>query len=115
MEMQDTFGMTPTLIQRWIAADHPAVVDIPAEDGGRALLVFTDPERAETFRTETGRFPDSEGFEVEAVDLDGFRTIIDVWGFERVGLWGLDPEILSELDAEVFIAILEDAEAREEA
>lgn len=79
METQDTVVVRPTIIERWIEADHPAVVDVPALEGGRTLLVFVDPEEAETFRSETGRFPPSEGFDLETVDLDGIRTITETW------------------------------------
>lgn len=110
MEKQDVIRMAPTLIQRWVSADHPGVMDISAPDGHRAPVVFMNPEQAEEFRTETGAYPDSEGFEVEAVDTDGLSTVTELWGFELVALRGPEPNTISFWDAEEFIEMLEEGD-----
>ncbi len=110
--MEDThYVVTPTIIRR---VDHGArtltVIDVPEEETGeRALLVFMNPEQAETFRADTGSYPASEGFEVGAVDVDGLEVICQVWGFGRVALRGPEPDYVSWFDADAFCEMLEPA------
>ena len=88
-EMQETYMVTPHVIERWVIADKVEVAGVAQPSGaGRALLVFASEENAETFRTETGLYPASEGFEVVAVDLDGVRNLVRTLGFETVALCG---------------------------
>ncbi len=108
--MEDTtYVVTPTIIRRVDRGERTlTVIDVPEEETGeRALLVFMNEDQAEAFRADTGRYPDSEGFEVGAVDLDGLEVICQVWGFKRVALRGPEPEAVSVLDAEAFCEMLE--------
>ncbi len=107
--MEDTIYVTPTIIRRVRRAERTLeVMAVPDDENGEhALLVFMDERQAETFRADTGCYPDSEGFEVGAVDLDGLEVICEVWGFKRVALRGPEPEALSVLDAEAFCEMLE--------
>jgi hypothetical protein len=109
--VEDTIYVTPTIIRRVSHAERTLeVMHVPeAETGERALLVFMNPEQADTFRADTGRYPASEGFEVGAVDLDGLEAICAVWGFQRVALRGPEPEAVSFVDVEEFVAMLEPA------
>jgi hypothetical protein len=113
--MEDTYGITPHLIERWAIADKVEVAgvthpDTSAAKGERSLLVFADEEKAETFRRGTGLYPASEGFEVVAVDAAGLRNVIEVWGYESVALCGLEPGGGADcFDAGAFCELLEDS------
>jgi hypothetical protein len=43
------------------------------------------------------------------VDPDGLEAICAVWGFERVALRGPEPEAVSFVNVEEFVAMLEPA------
>jgi hypothetical protein len=108
--MQDTIQVTPTLIRR-VLPDRIEIADVPsAVAEGRALLVFLNEEQAEAFRRETGSFPSSEGFIAQATNLEGLKAIQLVWKFERVAMRGPEPDVVSEYDADEFMAMLEGAE-----
>ncbi len=111
MTRADEFIVRPALISRK-TGERIELAGIPASTGERALLVFASPEQAETFRAETGRFSAEEGFNVRPADLDGLETVIEVWGYKHVALRGPEPDTISELDAETFIAMLEEAGAQ---
>ncbi len=66
-----------------------------------------DEDQAEAFRAETGRFPASEGFTVDATDLEDLKAILWAWKLKRIALRGPEPETVSELDADTFCAMLE--------
>jgi hypothetical protein len=83
---------------------------VPGKGGQRALLVFLNEEQAEAFRRETGSFPSSEGFIAQATNLEGLKAIQLVWKFPRVAMRGPEPDVVSEYDADDFIAMLECAE-----
>ena len=108
-EHTEYFYVTPTIIKRArLAEDKLEVVGLPDDETGeRALLVFMNPEQAETFRADTGRYPASEGFEVGNVDRDGLEAICEVWGYQRVALRGPEPEAVSVLETDEFIGMLE--------
>src|SRR5215217_9121282 len=90
--MADTYIVTPHIIERWVIADKVEMAAAPHPDGGEsALLMFTSDAAAETFRTETGKYPACEGFEVVAVDHDGLRNIIRTWGYCSLAVCGLEP------------------------
>jgi hypothetical protein len=110
--VEDAISVTPTIIKRVRHAERALeVVSVPEQETGeRALLVFMDEDQAEAFRTDTGRYPASEGFEVGAVDVEGLAAICAVWGFGRVGLRGPEPEAVSFMDAEEFCEMLEPGE-----
>ena len=110
--MTEYFYVTPTIIKRIDLGERKlTVVDLPdQETGERALLVFMNPEQAETFRADTARCPASEGFEVGNVSRDGLKAICEVWGYKRVALRGPEPEAVSVLGTEEFIGMLELAE-----
>ena len=83
---------------------------MPSEDAeGRALLVFMNEEQAEAFRRDTGSFPASEGFIVQATGLEVLKAIQLVWKFPRVALRGPEPGAVTEYDADEFIAMLEES------
>jgi hypothetical protein len=108
--MQDTYTVTPTIIERWVIADKVEVAGVPHpdDDGEVALLVFTNTEQAEAFRAATGLYPASEGCEVVAVDVDGLRNIIGLWGYSTIALCGLEPGGGADcFDAEAFCELLE--------
>ena|SRR5215210_5553234 len=114
--MQDTYIITPHLIERWVIADKVEVVGITHPDTGegipgeRALLVFASEEKAETFRRRWGLYPASEGYEVVAVDVDGLRNVIRTLGYETVALCGLEADGGADcLGAEAFCEMLEDS------
>ena len=107
--MQETIQVTPTLIRR-VLPDKIEIADVPGEGGQRALLVFLNEEQAEAFRRETGSFPASEGFIAQATSLEGLKAIQLVWKFPRVVLRGPEPDVVSEYDADEFMAMLEAAE-----
>ena len=107
--MQDTIQVTPTLIRR-VLPGKIEIADVPSAGGQRALLVFLNEEQAEAFRRETGSFPASEGFIAQATNLEGLKAIQLVWKFPRVAMRGPEPDVVSEYDADDFIAMLEGAE-----
>ena len=107
--MRDTIQVTPTLI-RLVLPGKIEIADVPGEGGQRALLVFLNEEQAEAFRRETGSFPASEGFIAQATNLEGLKAIQLVWKFPRVAMRGPEPDVVSEYDADDFIAMLEGAE-----
>jgi hypothetical protein len=85
--MDDEARIRLTLICR----DHGILelADFPAVGGGnRALLVFCDPERAENFRSATGAYPDSEGFEVWNVSQEKLREAVEATSYQNVALLG---------------------------
>ncbi len=106
----DTYIITPHIIERWVIADKVEVVDAThPDDGERALLVFTDEDKAETFRREAGKYPAEEGFEVVAVDHEGLRNIVRTWGFRTIALVGLASDGGADgFDAEGFCEMLEE-------
>ena len=110
--MEGTIELTPTIIRRVRHAEQKLqVVSVPHEEsGGEALVVFMNEEQAEAFRADTGSYPASEGFEVGAVDLEGIRAILTVWGFARVALWGPEQNVVSDFEAEDFVDMLESVE-----
>jgi hypothetical protein len=107
--VRDTIELTPTINRRVSHAERKLqVVSVPYEEtDGRALLVFMNPEEAEAFRTQTGSYPASEGFEVGAIDVEGLKAILAVWGFEHVALWGPEPDTVSYFGADDFASMLE--------
>ena len=107
--MQDTIQVTPTLLRR-VLPNKIEIADVPSEGGQRALLVFLNEEQAEAFRRETGSFPAAEGFIAQATNLEGLKAIQLVWKFPRVVLRGPEPDVVSEYDADEFMAMLEGAE-----
>lgn len=112
--MQEAVMVAPTVIHKpMIEQDKLGIVDIPNPGGERALLVFSNPEQVEEFRAKTGDYPESEGFEVAAVGLDGLRAIIEVWGFEHVALRGPEPDTVSHFQADTFLWILQLSERGE--
>jgi hypothetical protein len=110
--MSEYIYVSPTIIKRArLAEDKLDVVGLPDDETGeRALLVFMNPEQADTFRADTGSYPASEGFGVRKVNRDGLEAICEVWGYKRVALRGPEPEAVSVLEAEEFIGMLELAE-----
>ena len=103
--------ITPTLIFR-VASGRIEIVDVLV-DGERALLVFMNPEQAETFRRETGCYPESEGFKVSAVHPGGVQSIAEAASLAHVALRGPESDAVNIFDAVTFGEIL--AEAFEEA
>ena len=105
------FTIYPALISR--KTDKTIeLAGIPASgsaQGERALLVFSSPEQAERFRAETDRFPASEGWNVKRADLDGLRTVIEVFGYKHVALRGPEPDTIGEFGADEFVALVEEA------
>jgi hypothetical protein len=112
--MTETPTVTPTLIRRVGEGRPPELVGLDdAQEEGRALLVFVDPEAAEAFRDEAGCYSEDEGFRVGGVDLEGLKAIVWAFKYERVALRGpvLEgdlPEAISFFDAEDFVSFLED-------
>lgn len=76
------------------------------EDGEWALLVFKNPELAETWRTDNNCYPASEGFTAVAITLGDLEATCESCGLPSVALRGLKPDTLGVLDAEEFIALL---------
>jgi len=74
-----------------------------------------DEEQAETFRADTGSYPSSDGFEVGAVDVEGLKAILAIWGFDHVALRGPEENVASFLDSGEFVEMLESAEPIETA
>ncbi len=108
--MQDTIRVRPTLIRR-VLPGKIEIAGVPSARGeGRALLVFLNEEQAEAFRRETGCFPASEGFVAQATDLEGLKAIQLVWKFPRVAMRGPEPDVVSEYEADDFVAMLKGAE-----
>ena len=108
--------MTPTIVRR-VCRDEDGrdvaleIVSVPHEGtGGEALVVFMNPEQAEAWRVEHDCYPASEGFKVVNVDVDGLKSIFEVWGFEAVALWGPEPDIVSDFGTGEFVAMLESVE-----
>ncbi len=108
--MEGTYNVTPHVIERWQIADAPEYVSVPdREHGGRGLLVFTNEEEAEAFRTATGKYPPGEGFEVVYVDHEGLRNLIRMMGVRSVAVVGLEPGGgAGGFDAEGFCDLLEE-------
>ena len=52
----------------------------------------------------------SEGFVAQATNLEGLKAIQLVWKFPRVAMRGPEPDVVSEYDADEFVAMLEGAE-----
>ena len=114
MAEQTTYLVTPHIVERWgwKDADLVEVASAPYPDGSGAcaLLVFANENEAESFRAETGRFPASEGFEFVAVDVDGLRNVIGLWGYRAIALCGLEPGGGADFfGAEAFCEMLEDS------
>ena len=108
--MEDTYTITPHVIERWVIADKVEVAGVPHPDssGEVALLVFANEDEAEGFRAVAGKYPESEGFKVAAVDHEGLRNIIELWGYKRLAVCGLEPGGGADLfDAEGFCVLLE--------
>ncbi len=79
------------------------------ESGEPVLLVFTNEDTAEAFRAAAGKYPESEGFKVEAVDHEGLRNIIELWGYKSLAVCGLEPGGGADFfDAEGFCELLEE-------
>ena len=107
--------VTPTLIRRVGEGRSPELAGLDDGRGGagRTLLVFADPQAAEDFRSESGAYPDDEGFGVGAVDLDGLKAILWGFGYERVAVRGPileedTPDHLSFFDAQEVVRLLEE-------
>ncbi len=109
--MEDTYiTITPHVIERWVVADKVEVAGFRhLEDGERVLVVFTNEDEAEAFRAASGKYPASEGFEVVAVDHEGLRNLIRLWGYRSFAVCGLEPGGGADFfDAEVFCGLLEE-------
>ena len=108
--MEDTYIITPHVIERWVIADKVEVAGFLHPDNGEpVLLVFTNEAEAEAFRTHSGKYPASEGYTVEAVDHEGLRNIIRLWGYRSFAVCGLEPDGGADFfDAEGFCEMLEE-------
>jgi hypothetical protein len=108
--VEDTYTITPHVIERWVIADEVQVAGITdPETGAPALLVFANEDEAEGFRAVAGKYPESEGFKVAAVDHEGLRNIIELWGYKSLAVCGLEPGGGADLfDAEGFCVLLEE-------
>ena len=90
--MSDTLTITPSVIIRRSRSGKAGfqVIDVSHEENGeRALLAFASPEIAETFRSDTGTYPEEDGFIVMPSDVEQLRVVL--WGgdFKRAALRGL--------------------------
>jgi hypothetical protein len=106
--------ITPSVIIRRSRSGKAGfqVIDVSHEENGeRALLAFASPEIAETFRSDTGTYPEEDGFIVMPSDVEQLRVVL--WGgdFKRAALRGLEsPEELSFFDAADFMWLLMESE-----
>ena len=105
--MEDTVLITPTVI-RWVGPDKLGLVGME-RDGKWALLVWRSPEQAEAFRSETGSYPEAEGFAVVDVDLEDLRAFIDVWEYKHVALRGPEADTVSFLRSDDFLRWLQES------
>ncbi len=114
--MEDTIYLTPTIVRRVRPCEDGrdvalGVLNVPhRETGEPMILVFMNPEQAEAWRVEDGRYPTSEGFKVVAVDVEGLKAISEVWGFAHVALWGPEPDTVSDFSVDRFLEMLEGVE-----
>ena len=100
--------ITPTTISRVVPGGPAQVASIPGPNG-KALLVFGSPAEAETFRSETGRFPEAEGFRITPADHDDVETLCAFAGLDQVALRGPEPDTVSFFEAGVFVGILKES------
>jgi hypothetical protein len=107
--MEDLIHITPTIIRRVRHAERRLdVVAVPEQESGeQGVLVFMNRAQAETFRSDTGSYPVSEGFGVATVELEDLATLCAILGFELVALRGPEPEAVSFMDVGKFCEILE--------
>ncbi len=103
------YALTPTSIHRKLPDQAPEIVDIETPEGERALLLFASPEVAESFRENTGRFPDFMGFKVTPIDHEAIRALSNFWAFPQVALYGPEPDTVGFFDTDDFVKMLEDS------
>ena len=103
------YAMTPTSIHRKLPDKAPEIADIETPEGERALLLFASPEIVESFRENTGRFPDFLGYKVSAIDHDAIRALTNVWAFHQGALYGPEPDTMGFFDTNDFVKMLEDS------
>ncbi len=103
------YVLTPTSIHRKLPGKDPEIVDVGTPDGDRALLLFSSPELAETFRENTGAYPEFEGFKATTLDHEAIRVLRELWTFPRVALYGPEQNTVGFFDTEEFVKMLEDS------
>jgi hypothetical protein len=106
--------ITPSVIIRRKPDDKAGfqVADVPHEESGeRALLIFASPEIAESFRADSGLFPEEDGFIVMPSDADELRAVLGGVGFEHIAVRGWEsPDGLDFFDAVDFMWLLMQSE-----
>ncbi len=81
----DTYVLTPTSIHRWLPGQDPEIMNVEAPDGSRAVVLLANPEAAESFRQNTGRFPADEGWRATVIDHEAIQILyMDYGRFRRL-------------------------------
>jgi hypothetical protein len=105
---EDALIIRPTILSRPLPG-RIQTATVQREDG-HTMIVFRSEEEAERFRSDTGQYPEAEGFRAISVDYGQLAAFLEANSCTHVAMpepWGEGG--VDRFEADVFIGMLRES------